>query len=160
MQLLTLMTNLQSGRSSLDTRHTWFQPPVRFEDAIGEVIPFARECDLHVSQQRALAIKGLNTDLKKDLKSLIRSRFEPRTGRDPRPGYDKVLAEEYELFDSDESTLHITEANLGTIASRNGVTMAFIVGQFRIDPFQLDQCPKPGCRSTRLSQLQAGGKLW
>ena len=81
-------------------------------------------------------------------------------GRDPRPGYEKVLAEEYELFDSDESTLHITEANLGTIASRNGVTMAFIFGQFRIDPFQLDQCPKPGCRSTRLSQFQAGGKLW
>jgi len=50
MQLLSLMTNMQSSSSALDLRHTWFQSPIRFEDAIGEVIPFARECDLHVRQ--------------------------------------------------------------------------------------------------------------
>ena len=50
MQMLTLMTDMRSSRSSVDLRHTWFQPPIRFEDAVGDVIPFARECDLHVSE--------------------------------------------------------------------------------------------------------------
>lgn len=91
---------------------------------------------------------------------MIRSRFEPRGGQDPKSGYGKVLAEEYELFDSDNNALPITEANNESIASHNGITMAFIVGQYQISPSQFDRCPRQGCRSASLSQPDAGGKLW
>lgn len=67
-----------------------------------------------------------------DLKALIRSRFEPRSGRDAQPGYDKILAEEFELFSSENSNLQITDANFGPVTCSNGITMAFIVGHFGI----------------------------
>ena len=101
-----------------------------------------------------------NIELSKDLKSLIRSRFEPRTGRLSKPGFDKVIAEEYELFDSGNNTILIAKNQPDMIASCSGITMAFIVGQFTTGPFKLDLCPKPGCKSTRLSKPYAGGKLW
>jgi len=95
-----------------------------------------------------------------DLKALIRSRFEPRSGRDAQPGYEKILSEEFELFSSENSNLLITDANFGPVTCSKGITMAFIVGQFGNGPSRLGRCPRPGCNSATVSQASAGGMLW
>lgn len=43
LQIVALMVKLQSGSSSPELRYTWVQEPVRFEDALGRVIPVPSE---------------------------------------------------------------------------------------------------------------------
>ena len=43
LQIMAMVTKLQSCPPHPDTSHTWFQEPVRFEDALGRIIPIPSE---------------------------------------------------------------------------------------------------------------------
>lgn len=49
LQIITLMINFQTTSPSPDCRYTWVQEPVRFEDALGRVIPVPSEYNWVVS---------------------------------------------------------------------------------------------------------------
>ena len=70
-----------------------------------------------------------------------------------------MVAEEYELFDSGESSRLITETNFNEIVPRIGITMAFIVGRLGMDN-EITVCPRVSCRSRELTKLSKGGKQW
>jgi hypothetical protein len=49
MQLMTIVAKPQSSGLSLDPRYTWVQEPVKFEDAMGRLIPIPSEYNWAVS---------------------------------------------------------------------------------------------------------------
>lgn len=49
MQLMTIVAKLQSSGLSLNPRYTWVQEPVKFEDAMGRLIPIPSEYNWAVS---------------------------------------------------------------------------------------------------------------
>ena len=49
LQIMFLLTQMQSSAPNIDVHHTWFQEPIRFEDAFGRVIPIPSEYSWSVS---------------------------------------------------------------------------------------------------------------
>lgn len=49
MQIMDLLIRQQNSKAAPDTQHTWFQQPVKFEDALGRVIPVPSEYNWGVS---------------------------------------------------------------------------------------------------------------
>jgi len=49
LQIINLMVKLQSTSLAPDLRHTWVQEPVRFEDALGRILPVPSEYNWGVS---------------------------------------------------------------------------------------------------------------
>ena len=45
MQLMNFMVHVNSSAPSPELRFTWFQEPIRFEDAMGRVVPIPSEYD-------------------------------------------------------------------------------------------------------------------
>lgn len=52
MQIMDILTMQQSDIVAPDTKHTWFQQPVRFEDALGRVLPVPSEYNWGVSTSK------------------------------------------------------------------------------------------------------------
>ncbi|KAH7140946.1 hypothetical protein EDB81DRAFT_67951 [Dactylonectria macrodidyma] len=50
VQIIALVSELHSRPPKLDTSHTWFQDPIRFEDAFGRVFPIPSEYGWSVSE--------------------------------------------------------------------------------------------------------------
>ena len=50
MQIMSFIINIQSSSPSPELRYTWVQEPVRFEDAMGRVIPIPSEYNWGVSR--------------------------------------------------------------------------------------------------------------
>jgi hypothetical protein len=49
LQIITFFSNLQNNQTRIDTRHTWFQEPLRFDDAFGRTNPIPVEYGWSVS---------------------------------------------------------------------------------------------------------------
>ena len=49
LQIVALVTQLQAMAPRPDIRHTWFQEPARFEDALGRILPIPSEYAMSVS---------------------------------------------------------------------------------------------------------------
>lgn len=49
MQIVDLLIRLQEMIPIPDTRHTYFQSPCKFEDALGRTLPVPSEYDLEVA---------------------------------------------------------------------------------------------------------------
>ena len=71
------------------------------------------------------------------------------------PGSEKVLANEYEIFDTSDTTRTLCEPSFWGLIPGMKITMAFIIGRYDIDP--LEECPRPGCRSRKFNKVHAGG---
>jgi hypothetical protein len=52
LQILSILTKMQTTAPTIDSRHTWFQEPVRFEDAFGRIIPVPSEYGWSVSDHQ------------------------------------------------------------------------------------------------------------
>jgi hypothetical protein len=106
-------------------QYTWFQSPVRFEDALGRVFPIPSEFDWP------------------KVEAIITAHFS--TG----PGHAKVASGEYELFDPLDSREIISESSFTMLRPGSSLTMAFIVGRYR-HAFNetTERCPRPGCSSS------------
>lgn len=47
-QIIDILMRQQSTAIALDLHHTWFQQPVKFEDALGRILPVPSEYNLGV----------------------------------------------------------------------------------------------------------------
>ncbi|KAH7312841.1 hypothetical protein BKA65DRAFT_516763 [Rhexocercosporidium sp. MPI-PUGE-AT-0058] len=102
-----------------DIRHTWAQAPVRFEDALGRVIPIPSEYDWD------------------KVEAVIHAQFKRG------PGNQKVRSREYELYDGTFADIAIIkEQNFCPIPGMS-IVMAFILGQYAGSEY----CPRLGCKS-------------
>ena len=84
------------------------------------------------------------------LRAIISARFRNR------PGSEKVLANEYEIFDTSDTTRTLCEPSFWGLIPGMKITMAFIIGRYDSGP--LEECPKPGCRSRNFNKADAGGR--
>ena len=131
MQMMAMLSHMHDTLPPVDFKHTWFQEPIRFEDALGRLLPVPAEYSWS------------------KLEAIILDQF--RTG----PGHDKVFAGEYELFDSNDPTLVLTSDT--PLRPALSVTMSIVVGRYDHSPHE--SCPKPGCRSRQFSRHKAAIKV-
>ncbi|KAJ3543170.1 hypothetical protein NM208_g3725 [Fusarium decemcellulare] len=134
LQIMTVVTQLQSQPPRPDTSRTWFQDPVRFEDALGRVLPIPSEYGW--SKVHAIIVDQFSTG----------------------PGSDKVKAKEYLLFNSLDSSQILLEPHTKALTPGMSITMAVIIGRYGSTP--LDNCPRIGCVSRQIEASKAGGKFW
>ena len=74
------------------------------------------------------------------------------------PGYRKIRAGEYELFNTLDSSQVFSPAENEVLTPGMSVTMAIIVGKYYLG--HSDRCPKPGCKSEKFIGDQSGRKIW
>ena len=77
---------------------------------------------------------------------------------DNGPGYKKICAGEYELFNTLDSSQIISRAESEALTPGLSITMAIIVGQYHYGNF--NRCPRPGCKSDSFTSNESGGKTW
>lgn len=66
-----------------------------------------------------------------------------------------MLANEYEIFDTSDTTRTLCESRFWGLIPGMKITMAFTIGRYDTDP--LKECPRPGCRSRNFNKVHAGG---
>lgn len=74
------------------------------------------------------------------------------------PGSEKILAGEYELFLTRDSSELLTERTTSLLQPGSAITMAVVIGMYENVP--QDRCPRTGCLSSKLSKHTAGGWVW
>nr|WDW19289.1 hypothetical protein [Penicillium meliponae] len=114
---------LQKPAPTPSARYTWVQEPIRFENALGNVIPVASESDWQI------------------LNAIITAQFSKG------PGSKKVSAGEYELFEhSGNLMLPVDATTCPRLRPGMHITMAIIIGQYPGS----QRCPRLGCSSILL----------
>lgn len=132
-QIYTVVLEIRANNSGVDTRFTFFQDPIRVEDVLGRVFPFASEC----------SVESLHTEIK--------ARF--RAG----PGRTKVAAGQYEIFSAKNSEHVLTLSEKTNLIPGMSLVMAIILkGLFDNG----SECPVPNCMSTDIVKSSAGGHRW
>jgi len=150
LQMLAFFTKLQNNQTEINVRHTWFQEPLRLDDAFGRPIPIPVEYEWSVSFTSLVKFQRL-TALQK-LKAIIHDQFYYG------PGNEKVSAGEYEIFNTKDSSQLITQRNFSLLRPGSAITMAMVIGSY--EEGVKDQCPKPGCKSKMYTKSNAGGLIW
>lgn len=133
MEILDRLVKMHAPSPNIDLRLTWAQSPVKFEDALGRVIPIPSE---------------YNWDM---VEAVIMAQFS--TG----PGHEKVFAGEYELYDSVGGTTVSRDEYTGSpFLPGMTITMAIVIGQYA----ELERCPRPDCRSIKFVTAPMGARAW
>lgn len=132
-QIYTIVLELRASISGIDTRFTYFQAPVRVEDALGRVFPFASEC----------SIEALNTEIK--------ARF--KTG----PGKTEVMAGDFEIFDAKNTDQLLTLSGHNVLLPGMSINMAIVLEK---EFAEGDKCPMPHCASKTFVEAVGGGRTW
>lgn len=134
-QIYTVVLDIHSfmkGRG-IDTRWTFFQQPVRVEDALGRIFPVPSEYSVE------------------QLQLIIRDRFKEG------PGHEDVQAGNYELFNTKNSSQTLESLSLDRLLSSMSLTMAILISQMdAIDEI----CPMPQCGSEQTAPAIGGGRTW
>lgn len=133
IQIITLLTSISERAPSIDAAHTWFQQPIRFEDAYGRVLPIPAEYGWQ------------------KIEAIVLDQFAGG------PSRQKVMSGEYELFDSLDSSVIISSSSGGTLRPGMQVTMAIVIGCRSITTART--CPRPDCRSCSFRRAEAGGQV-
>lgn len=133
LQLINMVTQMQSSSRSPDLRFTWVQEPIKFEDAFGRIFPIPSE----LCMERVRAI--------------IWAQFSESLAR------QKVSSGEYELFNSLDSAQILAHPE-DQLRPGTSITMAMVIGHY--GPVSLKWCPRPGCRSPNVQEVKAGGIEW
>lgn len=152
VQIMSFIVNLQMSSPSPELRYTWAQEPIRFEDAMGRVIPILSEYNWGAC--RSLSSNMLthySYFLSQKLEAIITAQF------DNEPGYRKVCAGEYKLFNTPDSSQVISRAESEVLTPGLSITMAIIVGQFHSG--ESNRCPRPGCKPDKFTSNESGGKI-
>ncbi|MCJ1422765.1 hypothetical protein MMC29_000645 [Sticta canariensis] len=133
IEILDRLVKMQTTSPDIDLRLTWAQSPVKFEDALGRVMPIPSEYNWE------------------KVEAVIMAQFS--TG----PGHEKVFAGEYELYDSiSGTTLSRDEYTDSPFFPGMTITMAIIIGQYA----ELERCPRPDCRSLEFVAAPMGSRAW
>lgn len=133
MQIMSFFVNLQTSSPSPELRYTWVQEPIKFEDAMGRVIPIPSEYNWG------------------KLEAIIMAQF------DNGPGYKKICAGEYELFNTLDCSQIISRAENEVLTPGLSITMAIIIGRYH--SAKSDRCPRPGCKSEEFASKESGGTI-
>ena len=133
LQIHNMVLRWQTDLPYPDLRHTYFQDPVKFEDALGRILPIPSEYDFC------------------KVSAIIREQFKHG------PGHRKVIANQYELFNARYSDSQLTRDNWTHFLPGAYVKMAVVVQQ----PFgDSECCPMPTCGSRAFREDPGGGKVW
>ena len=133
LQIYEIVLKWQTVAPCPDLRHTWFQSPVKLEDALGRILPIPSEYDYS------------------KVEAIIKAHFKDG------PGRQKVLAGSYELFDARNSNRVISGSSWTGLIPGMSIKMAIILEQ----PFsEAEGCPMPHCGSQTFSTRPEGGNLW
>ena len=133
-QIYTIMLELRDNVLGIDTRFTYFQAPVRVEDALGRVFPFPSECSVQA------------------LVSEIEFKFQEG------PGKKEVMAGDFEIFNAKDTNQLFNISGHNIFVPGMSINMAII---FEKDLFgNVDKCPMPHCASRIFMEAIGGGKTW
>lgn len=132
-QIYTIVFELKASVLSIDTRFTYFQAPVRVEDALGRVFPFPSEC----------SIEALNAEIK--------ARFKEG------PGKTKVLGGDFEIFNAKSTDQVFTISGRNVLIPGMPINMAIVLEQ---EFAEGDKCPMPHCVSRTFREAVGGGRTW
>ncbi|KAH0562695.1 hypothetical protein GP486_002638 [Trichoglossum hirsutum] len=127
-----IVLKLQTETPRPDLRFTWFQEPVKLEDALGRIIPVPSEYSYST------------------LEAIIKDRF--KTG----PGRLQVLNGEYEIFNTKDSKQLISDTEGASLLPGMSITMAIIIEQH---PSKSKCCPNPQCSSRAFVKEPGGGNI-
>lgn len=131
-QIIDILMRQHSTTTGPDLHHTWFQQPIKFEDALGRVLPVPSEYNLG------------------KINAIILDQF--RVG----PGHDKVSCGEYELFNSIDARQPLSDPELEMLIPGMSITMAFVIGLYEQQPVK--KCPRPSCQTREFSTPATGGQ--
>ena len=142
--LLQTVRGLQLS-PQMDTKHTWFQQPIKFEDGLGDIWPFPSEFDFS------------------DLLALLHSRFQGRGPGYWKPGYVKVQRNEFELCNSTNNDL-VDGQNFHLLQPGAAITMSFVIGRIILKNLSQGDlvriCPRVSCGSRSSREDSRGGYTW
>ncbi|KAE8445955.1 hypothetical protein EG329_012734 [Mollisiaceae sp. DMI_Dod_QoI] len=127
--IYNILLAVRSRLSELDTRYTWFQKPMRFEDAYGRIWPIPVEYNYWM------------------MEGAVRGKFQSGRGR------TLVERDQWQLFDSTNTRNIFSPDNWEPIPGMN-ITMAMIIPQTDDNTF----CPKLNCPSNSYTDAIGGGK--
>lgn len=132
-QIYAIVLELKTNLLGIDTRFTYFQAPVKVEDALGRVFPFSSEC----------SVEALDTE--------IRSRFKEG------PGKIEVNAGDFELFNAKNAKQVLTITDNNGLLPGMSINMAIVLEK---EFAEGDKCPMPHCVSKTFVEAVGGGKTW
>ena len=135
-QIYTIVLELKSNAFGIDTRFTYFQAPVKVEDVLGRVFPFASEC----------SIEALDAE--------IRSRFKKG------PGKIEVMAGDFELFNAKNADQVLTIFDDYGLLPGMSINMAIVLEKDEKEFAEGDECPMPHCSSRAFVKADGGGRIW
>ncbi|MCJ1384439.1 hypothetical protein MMC17_007555 [Xylographa soralifera] len=133
LPVYTILLRWQTQLPSPDLKHTWLQDPVRFEDALGRIIPVLSEYDYDT------------------VSAIIGARFQKG------PGGRLVADNQYELFDVRNTKSQITKDNWTGFLPGACIKMAVSVGT---DYENGEHCPVCSSRSQTIFAASGGGMTW
>lgn len=153
LQIMSFIANHQASTPSPELRYTWVQEPIKFEDAMGRVIPIPSEYNWGASRSLSqFMVRLYSYVLGQKLEAIIMAHF------DNGPGYKKICAGEYELFNTLDSSQIISRAVSEVLTPGLSVTMAIVIWQYNSG--SSNRCQRPGCKSDKITSNDSGGKIW
>lgn len=150
LQIVALVTQLQTTSTRPDTSHTWFQEPARFEDALGRILPIPSEYAWSVGFSYPRADSGLPRGQK--VKAIIVDQFSHG------PGSDKVKAGEYLLYNVLDDFQVLSFRDDEVLIPGMSIRMTLVVGRY--EPKSPGRCPRAGCKSTSVKRNRDEGNFW
>jgi hypothetical protein len=130
-QIYTIVLEIRSSLTGPDPRFSWFQVPVKVEDALGRIFPVPSEYSFS------------------ELECIIRMKFANS------PGYDEVMAGNYELSNRKNSKHVLSDDGSVSLLPGMSIVMAIIVDQV---PLIHSICPMPKCGSIDTAVAEGGGR--
>lgn len=132
-QIYTIVLEIRTSVRGIDTRFTYFQDPVRVEDALGRVFRFPSE----------FSIEALNAQIKAWFKE--------------GPGKREVMAGNFQIFNAKNASHILTAFGGDVLLPGMSINMAIILrNAFPED----EKCPMPHCTSKRFVEAVGRGKTW
>ncbi|GJN70802.1 hypothetical protein VFPFJ_08686 [Purpureocillium lilacinum] len=133
LRIIAMVSEMHGRLPQPNASHTWFQDPIRFEDALGRVFPIPSE----YSWSKVHAI--------------IQDQFA--TG----PGSQKVKSREYLLYNSLDMRRPLPQQH-AHLPPGMAMTMTFILGTY--GPRAPETCPRIECMSLQSVDDGLGTRFW
>ena len=123
---------LRNRVRGIDTSFSYFQAPVRVEDALGRVFPSLSECSVE---------------------ALVEIKAKFREG----PGKNEVMAGDFDIFNAEKTAQLLATSGNNVLLPGMLINMEIIFAQaFTQD----EKCPMPHCASKTFVKAIGGGRTW
>lgn len=150
LRIIAMVSEMHGRLPQPNASHTWFQDPIRFEDALGRAFPIPSEYSWSVGLP-PVSIEHRVKDSDQKVHAIIHDQFA--TG----PGSQKVKSREYLLYNSLDMRRPLQQGH-GHLPPGIRMTMTFILGTYRPPAFR--GCPRSQCLSPLSIDDGFGGRFW